>query len=105
MNTAGENLVQEGYILYDKGGFLALDLLDGQVFEATVEEDGHLYNVSVVLDKSHKIYRWDCDCQHGFNRFCRHITAVMAAIRDGNYQAHTPIVPSDYRETVFQAEA
>lgn len=60
--SAGEDLVQEGCVLYDKGGVITLDFSGGQLFEAAVADDDHLYNVFVEIDKSHRTYHWDCDC-------------------------------------------
>ena len=106
---AGQKIIGRGREYYRNGHIISLELLADGSFEAKVEGSDDDYNVSVEISpKTNKIVRCSCDCPYEYGDVCKHIAAVLMAIRDGKFQKHTPVSVTtkepDFREVILQAD-
>lgn len=106
---ADQKIIGRGREYYRNGHILSLELLADGSFEAEVEGSDDDYEVSVeVSQRTHKIVRCFCDCPYDYGDVCKHIAAVLMAIRDGKFQKQMPVSVAtkeqDFREVILQAD-
>ncbi len=109
LSMAGQKIVGRGREYYRNGHIISLELLDDGSFEAEVEGSDDDYEVSVEVNpKTNKIVRCFCDCPYDYGDVCKHIAAVLMAIRDGKFQKNTVSSVNakepDFREVILQAD-
>lgn len=109
LSSAGKKIVQRGREYYRNGHITSLELLKNGCFDAEVEGSDDDYNVSVEVNpKTNKIVRCYCDCPYDYGDICKHIAAVLLAIREGDFQKKTVSSVNtkepDFREVILTAD-
>lgn len=111
LSSAGPKIVGRGREYYRNGHITSLELLADGSFEAEVEGSDDDYEVSVEISpRTNKIVRCSCDCPYDYGDVCKHIAAVLLAIRDGDFRKETVSPVSvhtkepDFREVILTAD-
>ena len=71
---------QRGMDYYDEGGVVYLEEVTPGEWEATVEGSMD-YQVELSLN-GREVESWSCDCPYDYGDVCKHVVAVVLAVRD-----------------------
>ena len=71
---------QRGMDYYDEGGVIDLEEVTPGEWEATVEGSMD-YRVELSLN-GRDVESWSCDCPYDYGDICKHVVAVVLAVRD-----------------------
>lgn len=71
---------QRGMDYYDEGGVIDLEEVIPGEWEATVEGSMD-YRVELSLN-GREVESWSCDCPYDYGDICKHVVAVVLAVRD-----------------------
>ena len=71
---------QRGMDYYDEGGVVDLEEVTPGEWEATVEGSMD-YRVELSLN-GREVESWSCDCPYDYGDICKHVVAVVLAVRD-----------------------
>ena len=71
---------QRGMDYYDEGGVVDLEEVTPGEWEATVEGSMD-YQVELSLN-GREVESWSCDCPYDYGDICKHVVAVVLAVRD-----------------------
>jgi hypothetical protein len=94
-----KDIVEKGHAYFT--GFLVEDLTqDGDRWQADVYGSTN-YTVDVVI-KEGEVVSWFCDCPYDWGPICKHVTAVLFAIRDGEPAGPGEIAPKSVKKTAKQ---
>lgn len=90
---------QRGMDYYEDGAVSALEETSPGEWTATVEGT-ECYTVEISLNGD-EVEAWDCDCPYDMGDICKHIVAVVIAIRDEKKKSNKSAFSKGMEKTVF----
>lgn len=86
LNRTDKKVLARGMNYYIGGNIKALTLMPNGNFEAKVEGANNTYKVNINLDTKNRVSGIKCTCPYDYGYVCKHSVAVLAAIRNGEFQ-------------------
>lgn len=98
------NILQRGQSYYEEGAIILLDEKEDGEWVAEVK-GSRKYEVEVSVDEDGSI-SWDCDCPYDYGAICKHVVAVLIAIREEMSKQKKSAFnkPSPVKKTIRNAE-
>ena len=81
---------QRGMDYYEDGAVVALEETSPGEWTATVE-GAECYTVEISLDGD-EVEAWECDCPYDMGDICKHVVAVVIAIRKEREKGNGSVV-------------
>ena len=81
-------IVQRGGAYFAENAVLNLEQITKEDWRAEVKGTD-IYSVSIAI-KGKEITAWECDCPYDWGPVCKHVVAVLYAIRESAEEIQTP---------------
>lgn len=94
LNSVPDKIYERGEDYYRFGNIIEMTKNNCDYFAIVEGSDGESYDVNVEIDRNGNVKSFDCSCPYDYSPVCKHIVAVMLAIKNGECKNNNSIANS-----------